>query len=251
MHIEHRAGGRLCRRIRRRQVGESWNRRGQGAGGGTFVAILGASKLTYVDAAPPNTVPTGLAPTSGRCAPAAPARRQSSPAPVPIGLEGDSVLKLNASAPTGIRHHRVRVGDASAWRFQGPHHGLAAPTSMGAISRHSDPPRPSGAAIGRSAGRPPSDSVAQRLSKDLPNPRGTLPGHRQIGRTPAAAVFFCVVGPAASQAATPAPPAHETGATPATWFAPEHHLASFHRSEFLSHVFYLASLPRGYLSNKP
>ena len=70
------------------------------------------------------------------------------------------------------RHHRGRGGVAGAWRFQGPHHGLAAATSMAAISGIRTPPRPSGAAIWRSAGRPPSESASQRLSKGLPIPRG-------------------------------------------------------------------------------
>ena len=126
----------------------------------------------------------------------------------PAAAAGCRARQPESSRAVGIaprrRHHRGRVGVAGAWRFQGPHHGLAAATSMAAISGIRTPPRPSGAAIWRSAGRPPSESASQRLSKGLPIPRGyskvppTNPKKRP--RQP----FSASLAP--QRAATPAPP---------------------------------------------
>ena len=107
---------------------------------------------------------------------------------------------------TGWRRQR-------AWRRSrafGPRHDRQAPPFGGqqAVRRQS---------------RPLSGSLRAFQS------RGGTPGTPDKSeKTPAAAVFR-VAGPAASRHARTS--AHDTGAPPATWFPPEHHLASFHRSE--------------------
>ena len=75
MHIDHKAGEKLFVDYAGDKLAIVDPESGAAQPVETFVAILGASELTYVEAAPRNNVRTGSAPTKGRCATAAAASR--------------------------------------------------------------------------------------------------------------------------------------------------------------------------------